>query len=1090
MSSKGMGGPVVPGRLTVPSACRAAGVCTLVLTAVSLWSGRLWTSGEATFPLGANQAFAADTPGATERLVLTQKPTKTALMVNGQLISPAGVPVDPQTSTAKWIWGAADDKNYFVRKVISGEWKQATLKASCDNAMEVWVNGEKVGEADAWETATEFKLRKFFKPKQDNTLVIRAINKGGAAGLIGELTLVAPDDKETKLVTDETWQVADSADAAEWIAPRVVGQHGDKPWGNILAKDADVSEPFHVLPGYQVELLFTVPKETMGSWVNLVCDPQGRLIASDQQDKGLYRITPPAIGSSEETKVEKLDVPMTGVQGFLFAHGALYVSVNGGPGSGLYRLKDTNNDDQFDEVVKLKEFRGGGEHGPHALRMGPDGESIYVIAGNHVLPPFELERRTPIQTMAGIREEQLQVALPEGATSRIAPNWDEDLVTPRQWDAGGHAVGVMAPGGWVAKTDKDGKTWETISVGYRNPFDMAFNADNELFVYDADMEWDYGLPWYRPTRINHATSGSEFGWRSGSGKWPKYYLDSLAEVVDIGPGSPVGVDFGYGLKFPAKYQKALYICDWTFGTMYAIHIEPSGASYKGVKEEFLSRTPLPLTDVTVGKDGAMYFTMGGRGTQSGLFRVTYTGTESTAPVDAKDARESEARALRHKLEAFHTQVADAAAVRTLLVPSLASKDRVIRYTVRVALERVPTDVWSPFITSSTDFETVVTGVAGLARVGGKELRSSLLTALGRFDWNGLSEFQLLELIRAYQLVVIRLGLPEGPEREAVLAKLDPQFPASSDFVTKELAALLVALDSAKLLDKAIPLLAKERKLVDQSYGGLLERNKGYGEAVAGALANAPDMLQTALVFDLRSKKSGWSLDHRKAYFGWFEKARAWSGGNSYQKYLTNIDREAFEAATEQERLAIEALGARKPYVAPELPKAKGPGQAWTTDTVLAAVGTGLTNRNFKNGQTMFAAARCIVCHRFGGDGGATGPDLTQTAGRFGMKDLVEAIVDPSKVISDQYKATVLQTTDGKTYTGRVVSETGEALTMVIDPEDSSKIVTVKRSDIEEMQVSGTSLMPKELLLPLNEAEVLDMLAYILSRGDAKHAMFR
>ena len=61
--------------------------------------------------------------------------------------------------------------------------------------------------------------------------------------------------------------------------------------------------------------------------------------------------------------------------------------------------------------------------------------------------------------------------LPPEASSRIAANWDEDLVTPRQWDAGGHAVNVMAPGGWIAKTDADGKSWEVVSVGYRNPFD-------------------------------------------------------------------------------------------------------------------------------------------------------------------------------------------------------------------------------------------------------------------------------------------------------------------------------------------------------------------------------------------------------------------------------------------------------------------------------------------------------------------------------------------------------------------------------------------------------------------------------------------
>jgi glucose/arabinose dehydrogenase len=279
----------------------------------------------------------------------------------------------------------------------------------------------------------------------------------------------------------------------------------------------------------------------------------------------------------------------------------LYLSINGGPGSGLYRARDTNGDDQYDDLTKLKNLAGGGEHGPHALRLSPDGKSIYLIAGNHTDPPADFN------------------------ASRLPSNWSEDLLLPRQWDARGHARGKLAPGGWIAKTDPEGKTWEMISTGYRNPYDMDFNADGELFAYDADMEWDLGMPWYRPTRVVHAISGSEFGWRSGTGKWPTYYPDSVPPLVNIGPGSPVGVTFGYGTKFPAKYQKALYILDWTFGTIYAIHMEPDGASYKASKEEFLSRTPLPLTDAVVGKDGALYFTVGGRGTQSELFRVTYVG---------------------------------------------------------------------------------------------------------------------------------------------------------------------------------------------------------------------------------------------------------------------------------------------------------------------------------------------------------------------------------------------------------------------------------------------------------------------------------
>ena len=139
---------------------------------------------------------------------------------------------------------------------------------------------------------------------------------------------------------------------------------------------------------------------------------------------------------------------------------------------------------------------------------------------------------------------------------------------------------------------------------------------------------------------------SEFGWRNGAGKWPAYYPDSLPAVVDIGPGSPTGVCFGYGAKFPAKYQDAFFICDWSYGKLYAVHLTPEGAAYTGEAEEFVSGTPLPLTDVVIQpEDGAMYFAIGGRNTQSGLYRVTYTGSESTAPAKT-DERFADQRAIR------------------------------------------------------------------------------------------------------------------------------------------------------------------------------------------------------------------------------------------------------------------------------------------------------------------------------------------------------------------------------------------------------------------------------------------------------------
>jgi putative heme-binding domain-containing protein len=874
---------------------------------------------------------------------------------------------------------------------------------------------------------------------------------------------------------------------------------------------ADGDGAFAVPPGFVIERLFTVPKDELGSWVSLTSDPEGRLIASDQgggdqHGQGLVRISPAPLDGSGDTIVERIPVPLTGAQGLLWAFDSLYVVCNGGPGSGLYRVTDSDGDDVLDHVVKLREFAGGGEHGPHAVVLSPDGTRLFIVCGNHTKPPFDVTDVTPPQTMGGIREDgQRRVALAADGTSRLPANWDEDLVIRRMWDGNGHAAGILAPGGYVVSTDPEGTTWELWSAGYRNPYDIAFNADGELFVYDADMEWDFGTPWYRPTRVNHATSGSEFGWRSGTGKWSAAVPDALPATVDIGPGSPVGVTFGSGSRFPAKYQQALYVCDWTFGTMYAIHLEPDGSTYRGTKEEFVARAPLPLTDVTIGRDGAMYFVVGGRGAQSELYRVTYAGSEPQAPIDPRNPRGAAARAARHALEAAHRPVADPATAVALALPALSSSDRFLRYAARVALEHQPLDTWLDAALAQADPRARIGGAIAAARQADPAAQPAILAALDAIDPSGLDTATRLDLVRAVELAIIRLGEPPAEARGRIAARLGPLFPSGDFDLDRELSSLLVAVRAPGIVPTLVGMLAVPTDSAtvtnlapnEEDLQLLITRNQGYGGAVRQSLENRPDLLQIHYAFILRTvhEKDLWSREDLRGFFAWFGRARQWAGGNSFQKFLTNIENERIAGMTDNDRLALETLGLRTPWVAPPLPKAEGPGRSWTAAEVLAVAqrpgAAGVTaGRDFDHGRRAFAAARCIVCHRFGEEGGATGPDLTQAGGRFRLEDLVESICEPSRVVSDQYKASVVQTADGRVVTGRIVVESPEAITIVTDPEDATKFAVISRSDIEAVAPATESLMPRGLLDQLNEEEVLDLLAYTLSRDKPRDPRFR
>ncbi|HSH95475.1 MAG TPA: heme-binding protein, partial [Roseimicrobium sp.] len=386
-------------------------------------------------------------------------------------------------------------------------------------------------------------------------------------------------------------------------------------------------EQIRVAKDFKVELLYNVHKDSQGSWVAMTIDPKGRLIVSDQYG-GLYRITPAPLGApASQTKIEALKVEMGHAQGLLYAFNSLYVMVadDSYQGRGLYRITDTDGDDQFDKVELLRKLFKGGEHGPHAILLNPDGISLTVVIGN----------QTTMTDLAG---------------SKVPKVWSEDHLLPRMPDGRGFMKDVLGPGGSIFKVSADGKNWELLTTGFRNEYDAAYNHFGDLFTYDADMEWDVNTPWYRPTRICLSAPGADYGWRNGTGKWPVHYADTLPPLVNIGPGSPTGVTFGYGAKFPAKYQEALFICDWSYGKMYAVHLTPNDSAYTATKEEFIAASPLPLTDILISpKDGAMYFAVGGRKTQSGLYRVTYTGKESTTTA-RPNTRDAADRKLRQKLE--------------------------------------------------------------------------------------------------------------------------------------------------------------------------------------------------------------------------------------------------------------------------------------------------------------------------------------------------------------------------------------------------------------------------------------------------------
>ncbi len=813
------------------------------------------------------------------------------------------------------------------------------------------------------------------------------------------------------------------------------------------------------MDGFDVELLYSVPGETQGSWVNLCLDNKGGIIASDQFG-GLYQFPIPALGETlDPDDIQKVPADIEAVNGMLWAFDALYVGVNeyrDPSKSGLYRLTDSDGDDRLDKVELLRQISARGDHGVHALRLSPDGESLFLITGNNTEPT-------------------------QWSSSRVNTNWGEDHLLPRMPDGRGHNRDRLAPAGIIYKVSPDGKDFEIYSHGYRNIFDADFNADGELFTYDADMEYDFNTPWYRPTRVNHVVSGSDYGWRNGTGKWPEWYIDSVPATVNIGPGSPTGVAFGYQSKFPAKYQNALYILDWSWGKIYAVHLQPDGSSYTGEKEDFISGAPLPVTDIIVNPaDGAMYFTIGGRRVQSGLYRVTYTGDEDTSPATAKTSGQR-ARNLRKSLEAYHGVVDTNAVSKSWRY--LDHEDPFIRSAARIAIESQPSRLWANRALKERSPSKQIPALLALARVEGidpfhrqesdppvnKKLGADLVNALLGIDFAKLNQWQRLGLVRAYQVVFNRFGPPNSSQALKAIVHLDAQFPAESIEMNGILCETLVYLQSPTVAQKAIALLKRAPTQEEQ-----LEYARS-----------------------LRMLTTGWTNALRAEYIEWFLNAANYRGGASFEIFIENIRREAMATLTDQERSDLAGLLAKKPEkkspieaLTANFMKGRTFVKNWTLDDLAAEAEASMTNRDFENGRTMFAGTACYSCHRFQNAGGSTGPDLTGSGGRYSPTDFLDQIINPSKEINEQFVPIVVEMLDGQTHYGVVVNLKADTVIINTDLTNPNQRVNIDRKKVKSLEPSSVSPMPPGLINLLTKEEIFDLTAYVLSGGNPDDKRFR
>jgi len=782
-------------------------------------------------------------------------------------------------------------------------------------------------------------------------------------------------------------------------------------WKQALGTNsATAAENITGWPGFKVELLRSAQRGE-GSWVAMTFDSRGRIVIA-REDRGLLRLAL-AEDRTFVARIETINTNLIECRGLLFAHDALYANANNS--KALVRLRDTDGDDQLDEIKTLKHTPGGVGHGRNQLALGPDG-MIYSIHGDDVqLPTNGVSPHSPLRHYA------------------------EDRLLPCEWDKHLFNADAKMPFGHLIRTDRDGESWELVAGGLRNPFGIDFNAAGDLFTFDADMEWDVGLSWYHPTRVLHLVPGGDYGWRRGTGVLPVWSPDTLPSAVDIGVSSPTAIKFGTKSNWPEPWRSALFIQDWSYGKIIAVHLQKSGASYTGRSEVFLKGRPLNVTGLEFGPDGAMYFTTGGRRTQSGLYRVTHAG----AP------RQNTAIPLQNPA------LSKSAAATESMWARLNSRERWVRHAARIELEAVPVSNWKARALTEPEPLAALTALLALGRCGERNVQPQLLRRIDELSARQLDAEEQLIAIRALSIGFIRLGQPDRETANSVLKRWEPLYPSADERVNQSLCELLVYLDSPHIVRKTLPLLERAATQEEKFH----------------------------YLFTLRLVTNGWTLHDRRTYFEWLGRARTeFIGANMLPTALNYIraDAEATLSPGERTALAATLTALSKPAVTVTTTNAP---RAFVKEWEMAdwsPVNLADARSNFARGKRLFAETGCAQCHRLGNEGGFIGPDLTSVSSRFDRRALLESIVEPSKVVAEVYRTVTVTMKSGAIHDGRIVGEDAMSVVLAINPVDPDQRRRLSKADIASQRVSEVSPMPSGLVNTLTRDEILDLLAWIES----------
>ena len=691
----------------------------------------------------------------------------------------------------------------------------------------------------------------------------------------------------------------------------------------------------------------------------------------------------------------------------------------------VFRIRDTNGDDQTDEVQDIAVLDTKGDY-PHnglcGLTFDHEGRLLFGLGENL------------------------------GAAYKLA-------------GTDGRSLSGGGEGGNIYRCNADGSGLEHLATGLWNPFGICVDPVGRIFTVENDPD---ATP---PCRLLHVVKGGDYGFQFRYGRAGRHPLQAWDGEL---PGTlPMVAGTGEAPCDVLPYHGQMWVTSWGDYRIERFALKPVGASFRAEREIVVQGDDqFRPVDFAVAPDGSLYFTdwvdksypVHGRGR---IWRLSWKETPPKSDWPALTPAEKTAAINRETVNLEALRDADAFAHQAAVV-GLATKGQ-------------PTKLdWSKLLD-----ERVRLGVLAAARLAGVTTadRDRLLTlALNdsspdvrlmavrwiaddrATDFRDDLEAQLnasVTSVSLFQAVLAAIewldagkvaNLGKNPTREFyLLAALDKE--ASSAAIKAMALRVLPPGTAAVTVDRLVTL----SKSADET----LRR-----EAVRSLVLATDESRFEALAAIARDESQKPQL-----------RADALSGLATQVRQRSGLFESLTMSSAEPVRAVALAMLGVTPASSLEGRPAAEDIPAWLPR--LSAAGDADAGWRVFFGGTV---GRCANCHALEGRGASIGPDLTLIAGRMDRRRLVESILQPSREIAPQFVPWVIATKNGHVLMGQSLGLTEDAKSERFLGQDG-KTIEVKLTDIEEKVAAKTSIMPVGFEKLLSDQQLRDVLSLLQSRSE-------